>query len=325
MKYPVEVVEKVYTRIQVYIYVILNLVRFLLQAMDPRHPSLGMRILSSSTPTSPTTHIQRQEQFTKMVQSMFPKANGTFEVLRKLTGLAQGKELTGKTALECNQEWINAVSFSKGCYLGQELTARSQFTGVVRKRIMPLLVMDTQTEVPRPWVTAHKVQEMGLEDAQKDTLIEMGIQLEEGEMPPLLPQVSAAGVGSIIAMLQGGNLAQPSEDGNANGEMERLKTASDALLKSLEEVAIPGSKILNKKDGKTIGTIVSSPASGTPVVLAQMRLDQVGLLGGKTKWNRLNQITIGDDTREFRYLPFMPLWWPDIDPKTGKEKDSNNA
>ena len=309
------------------------------KAMDPRHPSLGMRILSSSTPTSPTTHDERQETFSNMVQNFFPKANGTFDVLRKLSGVAQGSEIVGKTALECNQEWINSVSFKKGCYLGQELTARSQFTGVVRKRIMPLILIDTQTEVPRPWLTAHKVQELGLENLQQDNLLGLGIELElEGgeSLPPLLPQVSAAGVGGIISMLQGGNMTQQSSKDNENDvidngntsengneEMQRLQTASQALLENLEEVAIPGAKIVDKKDGKTIGTIISSPASGTPVVLAQMRLDQVGLLGGKTKWNRLNQITIGDDAREFRYLPFMPLWWPDkIDPKTGKEQDS---
>lgn len=30
------------------------------------------------------------------------------------------------------------VSFSKGCYLGQELTSRTHHTGVVRKRVIPL-------------------------------------------------------------------------------------------------------------------------------------------------------------------------------------------
>ena len=31
-----------------------------------------------------------------------------------------------------------SVSFQKGCYIGQELTARTHHTGVIRKRIMPL-------------------------------------------------------------------------------------------------------------------------------------------------------------------------------------------
>ena len=33
---------------------------------------------------------------------------------------------------------MHGVSFHKGCYIGQELTARTHHTGVVRKRLMPL-------------------------------------------------------------------------------------------------------------------------------------------------------------------------------------------
>eukprot|EP00468_Gymnochlora_sp_CCMP2014_P008177 CAMPEP_0167758416 /NCGR_PEP_ID=MMETSP0110_2-20121227/10455_1 /TAXON_ID=629695 /ORGANISM="Gymnochlora sp., Strain CCMP2014" /LENGTH=379 /DNA_ID=CAMNT_0007644687 /DNA_START=74 /DNA_END=1213 /DNA_ORIENTATION=- len=43
--------------------------------------------------------------------------------------------------LEANFDWIDGVSFSKGCYLGQELTARSHHTGVIRKRLMPVRII----------------------------------------------------------------------------------------------------------------------------------------------------------------------------------------
>ena len=35
-------------------------------------------------------------------------------------------------------DYLHGVSFHKGCYLGQELTARTHHTGVIRKRILPL-------------------------------------------------------------------------------------------------------------------------------------------------------------------------------------------
>lgn len=40
--------------------------------------------------------------------------------------------------LEANADLCNGVSFSKGCYVGQELTARSRFVGVVRRRVAPI-------------------------------------------------------------------------------------------------------------------------------------------------------------------------------------------
>lgn len=36
---------------------------------------------------------------------------------------------------------MNGIDFNKGCYLGQELVARTHYTGVVRKRLMPIEVI----------------------------------------------------------------------------------------------------------------------------------------------------------------------------------------
>ena len=40
--------------------------------------------------------------------------------------------------LEYNLDGLNAISFTKGCYVGQQLIARSHFRGVVRKRLIPV-------------------------------------------------------------------------------------------------------------------------------------------------------------------------------------------
>jgi folate-binding protein YgfZ len=49
--------------------------------------------------------------------------------------------------LESNLAFLNGVSFNKGCYIGQELTARTNYTGVIRKRIVPLILPSSATNV----------------------------------------------------------------------------------------------------------------------------------------------------------------------------------
>ena len=77
---------------------------------------------------------------------------------RLQSGVPEGPDefLINKTLpLEMNMDYMNGgnylfinyqllllllllVSFDKGCYLGQELTSRTHFRGIVRKRVLPL-------------------------------------------------------------------------------------------------------------------------------------------------------------------------------------------
>ncbi|KAM8764859.1 putative transferase CAF17, mitochondrial [Rhynchonycteris naso] len=43
--------------------------------------------------------------------------------------------------LESNLAFMNGVSFTKGCYVGQELTARTHHMGVIRKRLFPVQLL----------------------------------------------------------------------------------------------------------------------------------------------------------------------------------------
>jgi folate-binding protein YgfZ len=296
-------------------------------AMDPRHPSLGMRVLS----TSP----EYETQFTNMMSGQFPDMPGTYQLIRKLAGVAEGMELQGRVAAEANQEFLNAVSFSKGCYLGQELTARVQYTGAVRKRILPLFMVNVNMQVPRPWLMASQLQAKSaakVKEAEGSDDEEEKKQADrnENQTPadaPRLPRLSAAAAGSMVAMMSGSAPRLDDSEGHSpatSSEHEEMRAQSEALFEQLQSYKT-GDKIYDSKDGKTIGQIVATPAEGTNVLLAQMRLDRVGLLGNDTAWSHTNKVTIGDNAESvggspLRYLPYLPLWWPPINPETGKAK-----
>ncbi|KAJ3510300.1 hypothetical protein NLJ89_g4761 [Agrocybe chaxingu] len=49
--------------------------------------------------------------------------------------------------MESNLDIMGALDFRKGCYVGQELTVRTYHTGVVRKRILPVVIQKLERGV----------------------------------------------------------------------------------------------------------------------------------------------------------------------------------
>eukprot|EP01116_Phalansterium_solitarium_P013820 TRINITY_DN31239_c0_g1_i1.p1 TRINITY_DN31239_c0_g1~~TRINITY_DN31239_c0_g1_i1.p1 ORF type:complete len:392 (-),score=49.65 TRINITY_DN31239_c0_g1_i1:190-1296(-) len=65
-----------------------------------------------------------------------------YRLFRTLLGVPEGaSDITSGQALpfEVNMDYLQAISFSKGCYLGQELTSRTHYVGVIRKRLLPVV------------------------------------------------------------------------------------------------------------------------------------------------------------------------------------------
>lgn len=97
---------------------------------DPRMKYLGHRLV-----------VPNKNHITDVVSGA-ELGKHFFKLLRYKLGVGEGLQELPPTKclpLEANLDYLHGVSFHKGCYIGQELTARTYHTGVVRKRYMPLV------------------------------------------------------------------------------------------------------------------------------------------------------------------------------------------
>jgi len=129
-------------------------------------------------------------------------------------------------------------------------------------------------------------------------------------IPPSLLKVSVTGARSNGSMLMGSiELSLPTLDESENPQegtelaeeeecddeeealklkkaQEKLKAFQQSASKlqlEINDLAVPGASIVDRTDGKTIDKIVPTPAPGTTVLLAQMRLDSLVMLGNAKK------------------------------------------
>lgn len=91
---------------------------------DPRLPEAGWRILAPSPLADPASAED-------------------YDRHRLELGLPDGSkdmESEKSVLLEAGFDELHGVSWSKGCYMGQELTARTRYRGLVKRRLVPVAV-----------------------------------------------------------------------------------------------------------------------------------------------------------------------------------------
>jgi folate-binding protein YgfZ len=87
-----------------------------------------------------------------------------YDRLRLGLGIADGSRdlvLEKSILLEAGFDELGGVDWNKGCYIGQELTARTKYRGLIKRRLMPVMI-DGPTPAPGTVVYAegHDVGEM---------------------------------------------------------------------------------------------------------------------------------------------------------------------
>ena len=93
-----------------------------IQAPDPRLPEAGWRILGDVTPNT---------------------TEAAYDAHRLALGLPDGSrdlESEKSTLVESGFDELGGIDWNKGCYMGQELTARTKYRGLVKRRLVPVTV-----------------------------------------------------------------------------------------------------------------------------------------------------------------------------------------
>jgi folate-binding protein YgfZ len=108
--------------------------------VDPRLPGLGARAI---------LHSAAAAQVLKE-SGIDPGDAADYESLRISLGVPDGsRDLKVEKAilLENGFDELHGIDWDKGCYMGQELTARTHYRGLVRKRLMPVII---EGPIPAP-------------------------------------------------------------------------------------------------------------------------------------------------------------------------------
>ena len=101
--------------------------------VDPRLTALGGRVL-----------LPRTEARAALVAAGFVESGfESYDRLRLSLGIPDGSRdlvLEKSILLEAGFDELNGIDWNKGCYIGQELTARTKYRGLIKRRLMPVAI-----------------------------------------------------------------------------------------------------------------------------------------------------------------------------------------
>lgn len=103
---------------------------------DPRCEELGLRFYAHKTSSSKLFDPR----------DVIKVSSPNYDALRYAMMIPEGSECVDGIPARLNFDLMGSLDLKKGCFLGQELTARAYYTGVVRKR--PYLVIAHPPDFP---------------------------------------------------------------------------------------------------------------------------------------------------------------------------------
>ncbi|MFC4351103.1 YgfZ/GcvT domain-containing protein [Fodinicurvata halophila] len=107
---------------------------------DPRHADVGLRLIA---PRAKSAELLKE-------LGTAPGERDDYESRRIALGIPDGSrdmEIEKAVLLENGFDELGGVDWQKGCFMGQELTARTKYRGLVKKRLLPVEVEGPLPEV----------------------------------------------------------------------------------------------------------------------------------------------------------------------------------
>ena len=103
--------------------------------LDPRNKNLGARLIINLEKLY--LSLKKLDLKDDKIESYYIKSHKLGIVPKNLNKLKN--KLFG---IECNYEELNGIDFKKGCYVGQENTARIKLKNKLLKRLLPIEILD---------------------------------------------------------------------------------------------------------------------------------------------------------------------------------------
>lgn len=101
-----------------------------LGGIDPRHEKIGTRFIGWNPEASTPQTIAKTRS---AAEPIYHAKLLNLGICEPHIDLINGQSTLAEGCID----WLNAISFHKGCYVGQELTARMNYRGLAKRRLMP--------------------------------------------------------------------------------------------------------------------------------------------------------------------------------------------
>eukprot|EP00405_Crypthecodinium_cohnii_P011775 CAMPEP_0206430046 /NCGR_PEP_ID=MMETSP0324_2-20121206/6588_1 /ASSEMBLY_ACC=CAM_ASM_000836 /TAXON_ID=2866 /ORGANISM="Crypthecodinium cohnii, Strain Seligo" /LENGTH=353 /DNA_ID=CAMNT_0053895813 /DNA_START=35 /DNA_END=1096 /DNA_ORIENTATION=+ len=206
---------------------------------DPRYAAIGARAILE---TSEGASLQASGSL------------DSYHAWRVCCGVPEGPgdlEIDETIPLHANLDFLNFISFNKGCYTGQELTTRTKHRGAVRKRFFQLLASDVDFDCSSSSSSRHLPIPLEL------ALGTSGTALPGGR--PQAAEVPSAEERAVMA-------TKPKKDPSSCGTLHSVCGPVGLGILRVDGLMNNREDLVAKPDVFKAGTTLST-ADGTPLTL----------------------------------------------------------